>query len=79
MIILYGTFDLLLCFLDHGHDHCLEMLGFKDYDFIVVVLPLFMISLLTKEVCLLVGSTHFVMENEVVFCQFGDLMHLLSI
>ncbi len=55
-------------FLDHRHDHGLEMFGGEDYNLVIVFLSLIVIHPSAKEICLLVGGTGFMMESEMVFC-----------
>ncbi len=62
-----GVLDLGLYFLYCGHDHCPEMLGFENYDLIVIIFALLMVCPLTKQVGFLVHRTWFMVKREVVF------------
>ncbi len=68
VVVERSTLDLGLYFLYCGHDHCLEVLGFENYDFVIIIFALFMVCPSTKQVSFLVHCSWFVVKREVVFC-----------
>ncbi len=68
VMVKHNMFDLGLYLFYCGHDHCLEVLGFENYDFIVIVFALFVVCPLTKQVGFFVCRPWFVVKREVVFC-----------
>ncbi len=62
-----SMFDIRLCFFYCEHEHCSEVLGFENYDFIVVFFALLMVCPLTKQVGFLVCYSWFVVKREVIF------------
>ncbi len=62
-----------------GHDEGAEVFGLEDDDVVIILLPLVVIVTLGEEVSLLVESTGFVSEYEVVFSQFGHPACLSSV
>ncbi len=48
VVVECSLFDFDMNFLNYQHDHCLEVFWFEDNNFIVVLLPLFMICSATK-------------------------------
>ncbi len=71
VVVECSTLDLGLYLLYCGHDHCLKVLRFENYDFIVIIFALFMLCSLTKQVSFLVRRSWFVVKREVVLCQFS--------
>ncbi len=67
VVVENGMLDLGLYLLYCGHDHCPEVLRFENYDFIVIILALFMVCPSTKQVGFLVHCSWFVVKREVVF------------
>ncbi len=67
VMVEHGMLDFRLYFLHGGHDHHPEVLGFKNYDFIVIIFALFVVCPLTKKVSFLVRCSWFVVKREVVF------------
>ncbi len=70
VVVECSTLDLGLYLFYCGYDHGLEVFGFENYDFIVIIFALFMVCPLTKQVSFLVRHSWFVVKREVVFCQF---------
>ncbi len=68
VVVKCSTLDLGLYLLYCGHDHCLEVLGFENYDFIIIISALFMVCPSTKQVSFLVHRSWFVVKREVVLC-----------
>ncbi len=54
VVVEHSTFDFGLYLLYCGHDHCSEVLGFENYDFIIIVFALFMVCPSTNQVGFLV-------------------------
>ncbi len=79
VVVKHGVLDLGLYLFYGGHNHCPEVLGFENYDFIVIVFALFMVCSSTKQVSFLVRHPWFVVKREVVFCQFSYSMCLLAV
>ena len=48
VVVERGLLDFGMNFLNCGHDHCLEVFGFEDYNLIIVLLALFMICSSTE-------------------------------
>ncbi len=71
VVVECSVLDLGLYLLYGGHDHCSEVLGLENYDFIVIVFALLMVCSSTKQVSFLVHRSWFVVKREVVLCQFG--------
>ncbi len=70
VVVERGLLDFGVNFLNCQHDHCPEVFWFEDDNLIIVLLPLFVICSSTKQVSFLVRCSWFVVEREVVFCQF---------
>ncbi len=68
VVVKCSMLDLGLYLLYCGHDHCPEVLGFENYDFIIIIFALFVVCPLTKQVGFLVRRSWFVVKREVVFC-----------
>ncbi len=66
VVIKRGLLDFGMYFFDGGHDHCPEVFRFEDHDFIVILLALFMICSLTKQVGFLICHSWFVVKREVI-------------
>ncbi len=79
MNIMSSLFCVVMCLVDGGHNHCLEIFGFKDYDLVIVISALLVVCSLTKEISLFVGGAGFVVEGEMVFCPFSNPMSLSSV
>ncbi len=54
LVVKHSTFDLALCLFDCGHDHCPEVLGFENYNFIVILFALFVVCTSAEQVGFLV-------------------------
>ncbi len=72
VVVEHGLFDLGMNFLCCWHDHCLEVFGFEDCNFIIVLLSLLVIRSSTKQVSFLVCHSWFVVKREVVLGQLCD-------
>ena len=62
-----SALDALQGFIDSGHDECPEVFGFKDDDFLIIVLSLVVVCMAREEVCLSVCRAGEMMEGEMVF------------
>ncbi len=63
-----GSFYALMGFLYGWHDHGSDVFWQQNYYLVVVILSLIVVCLSGEKVCLLVGSTGFMMKGKVVFC-----------
>ncbi len=79
VVVEHGLLDFGMNLLCCWHDHCPEVFRFEDSNFIVVLLSLFMIRSLTKQVSFLVHCSWLVVEREVVLGQLCDPACLLSV
>ncbi len=79
VVVECSTLDIGLYFLYCGHDRCPEVLRFENYDFIIIILALFMVCSSTKQVGFLVHCSWFVVKREVVFGQFSYPTGLSSV
>ncbi len=79
VVVERGLLDFGMNFLYCQHDHCPEVFGFEDDNFIVVLLSLFVIRSSTKQVSFLVRRSWLVVEGEVVLGQLCDPAGLPSV
>ncbi len=66
VVVEHGLFDFGMNFLNCWHDHCPEVFGFEDDNFIIVLLSLLVICSSTKQVGFLVHHSWLVMKREVI-------------